>query len=232
MKIGFLTCIWKRHDLFVKYAKHLNYIQSKFPEINFINIAVGSEGNISKRISVENNIKYTEYDNMPLGAKWNSGLKAFKKYNCDYIICMGSDDFLCETTLENYIKYCNMGYDLIGLVDCFFYETKSNTLAYWGGYINDRKNETIGLGRCISKKLLKELDYQLWDFNITTGLDGSMWKKLKNFVYTEKKMYLFDFGGIAVDVKDGTNITAFELYKNTTLFDENYLFKKIKILKP
>lgn len=222
MKIGIYTAIWQRHWLFIKFAKWINYLEAQYPQHTFVNIAVGSEGDKSKQIAESNNFHYTETENLPLSNKWNRGLKAFRKHDIDYIILLGSDDFIDKKAFAQIIQSMKQGYDLIGFVDCFFYKFATKKLIYWAGYDNHRIGETIGLGRCLSSKIIKEVDYRLWEEKLNSGLDGSMFRKVDRTQYNENKISLKSINGFAVDVKAEQSITHFELYKNAKLIEKKH----------
>jgi len=93
--------------------------------------------------------------------------------------------------------------------------------------------ETIGLGRCLSRKLLEKVDFSLWGSEqIDRGLDGLMTSKLASvglipvplgqevwimledgeFAFGHSGLYSSDIDGFVVDVKTEENITLLEKY--------------------
>ncbi len=210
LKVGVLTALWQRHDLTKEFFKHWNIIFSKFSDVEFVPIAVGSEGGVTRKLTTENKWGYIECDNKPLGNKWNYGVRQFKNKQVDYVMCLGSDDFIGEKLMKEFLQSMAEGYDVVGVLDCYLFDQKARKLVYWGGYDGQRSGKVIGLGRCLSSGLLSKLGYAPWNGQYNSRLDGSMDAKLKNISHKLKAIRIGSKGLFCVDVKSGTNITPFQ----------------------
>lgn len=123
--------------------------------------------------------EFIEYENKPLGKKWNAGFLKAKEYNPDCCLFVGSSDWVSD----NWIDYCTQyikQYDLIGKPDFNLLDYgKELRLCHWTGYRDlRRQNEPIGIGRILSKRILDKLGWKPMDDKLDNSLDWSMYQKV------------------------------------------------------
>jgi hypothetical protein len=232
-KIVVLTCSWKRPNITKIFIKNLLKVESLLSNMyEFINVVVDSEKS-NFNVFKNTNFIYLEHNNLPLSNKWNFGLSYCKNLNFDYLLIMGSDDILTSHILKQYKIFINNSIDFMGITDMYIYDLLKKKFYYWNGYTGARLNDTIGLGRCISKKIIQELDYKLWTDGLNKGLDGSMKIKLDNLKkkinYKSVTVKCKNLNGMAVDIKGGLNITDLNKFKNLKEIPQNY--NNYKIIK-
>lgn len=119
--------------------------------------------------------EFISYPNKFLGAKWNAGFIAAKKYNPDACLFVGSSDWLSDNWVNELWR--NKGdFDLVGLPGCYLVDVSRDGLrgCHWPGYTGDRKGESIGIGRIITGKILEKIDWKPFDDHLTHSLDYSM----------------------------------------------------------
>lgn len=218
MKIGILTCMWRRPEVFRMFAAGMNRLKSKF---DIITLSVGSEGAQSRQLCQEAGINYLEFPNKPLGAKFNAGMSVMKSFNPDYVMIMGSDDVLSTATFQKIWDYCEKGCDKVGFTDLYFFDLYEQSLVYWPGYghkgtkaDSSRKGEAIGLGRTLSYSILNKMNWHPWKDDINMGLDWCMTQKLKALRTKPIIFSLKENGLFAVDLKSKENICHSILYVN------------------
>jgi len=231
MKIVILTAIWKRHKLFEIFKQGIERVKGNTP-YHIELVVIGSEGKPFAKHHVETR-------NFPLSNKWQTGLKEVRKLNPDYVLMLGSDDFICSNLIGAYSKEMDKGTDLIGLIDCYFLDSRTDEFNYWLGYRNHRRGESIGMARMLSAKLLDKLDWSVWDTPANKGLDSMMMKRLKTIKYSEKMFNCKKENIMALDVKSNINVSNIKTYrdlhkepiKNLSNFiseDEFYSLLKLK----
>jgi len=225
MVVSFVTGMWKRPEVFEIFAKGIKHIQDNTPIIVHC-IVAGSEGSTSRIQAERYGFHYIETNNYPLSDKMNQPLQIAKKLNSDYVICLGSDDVMELRLFNEYLYWMNKGYDFIGLLDFYFLNLPKDKAVYWKGYRGPRKGDTVGAVRCLSKWLLNQLDWELWQNGLMKGLDASMKRKLADLNYREKKIRLKDLGLYAMDIKTEENITEFKQYDNSVFIDAKALKSK------
>jgi len=214
MRLGILTCRWKRPEVFELFATGLRRLQDTF---GIIPLVVGEDK------SYCGGFNYIEYPNDPLGRKWNAGMQAMRFLKPDYVMLMGSDDFISDDTMRYILDCCALGFDVIGMRDCYFYDAPKDRLGYWAGFTaKHRIGESMGLCRTISRSVLDQMNWQPWLGKANAGLDWLMTQKLNRIKHTEHIFSLREQGLFAVDYKTKDNICAFNLY-DTEIVDSKLL---------
>ena len=227
MKIGILTAVWGRHEIFNLFANYVDRMKT-IEGVEIIPVAVGSEGSVSKALCEKRGFHYIESVNDPLGVKWNNGMEYMKTFKPDYVLNMGSDDIHCNLLLEKYVQKMKEGIDFIGIIDCYFFEMTTRKLIYWKGYNNHRRGETIGMCRALSSKLLDQVGWKPWKGAGNSGLDGQMMKNISSLNYKTHNFNCLEEGIFAVDLKTNKNVTKFSAYPNTV----NVNFRQMKNFIP
>lgn len=213
MKIIIMCPMWKRPILTNYIFNYYNKMKSALlPSIDLILIAVGSEGKTSREIAERNGFDYLEYPNMPLNRKFNAGVKYAKYHDPDVLFLLNSDDIISA----DYFRAIKPEAEtVVGLLDIYFFDLENKNLGYWPGYLDGRKGEPIGPGRCFSRKVLEKCEWQPWpqEKKIKGGLDGRCRDRLKSLGVKLKGRYMDEMGCFAMDVKTDINIWAWNRLK-------------------
>jgi hypothetical protein len=127
------------------------------------------------------NVYVTEWPNQPLGAKWQHGVDYARTFDPDMLIILGSDDFLNADYIKNASRLIKK-YDFIGLTQWWIKDL--STPRGRQETIKIRYNPQyfycpIGGGRIYSRKCLKDLNYQLFDSQLSRKLDNLGWDSLR-----------------------------------------------------
>jgi len=210
MKILIATVIWKRHELFKKFVFHHKQFGADI-------LVIGSEGELSKKLCEELGCIYIEYENKPLKEKFNQRALFFLN-NTQYthLLLLGSDNFIDREAFD-YVQENAEDFDVISWTDLYIYSPKEDELVYCDGYRNYRAGEPYAPGRCISRKVVEDLNGVLWEMGDGhRSPDFSLWKKLKRYE-NSKKISAKSIGGFIVDVKTDININSYnKIKKNQT----------------
>jgi hypothetical protein len=210
MKIVVLTCIWKRPKITKIFLEQFKKLQEFKPkEFQLELIVVGSETGLDKALLQGFNAHYIHHRNLPLGKKWNAGVEYCKKLEFDYLLALGSDDIISQSSLPIYKRYTDEGFDYLGWKDFYLIDTIRKKMKYWEGYQNRRIGESVGAGRMFSKNLLEKLKYKPWDDNKNIGLDGSLTKKLAQISYTSVVMSAKNNQVVMADLKSDVNLGGY-----------------------
>ena len=164
-------------------------------------ICVGEEADRST--CIEAGALFYYKDNKYLGEKWNHAFRKAKDLNPDAVLFVGSSDWLSDNWLPTMLPHLSSNY-LIGKAGCYFLDIATNfpanysnlrkkrhspnyRLVYWPGYkfgsIPDdarRDDESIGIGRLISRKGLEYIDWKPFHNQLNASLDHSMYRNFKN----------------------------------------------------
>lgn len=214
-RIGVLTALWKRPSLSRIVLAKYNAIRESLSNADLRLYAVGSEGEASRQIGEENGFTYVEYANEPLGAKWNFGLRAMRGDELDAVVIVGSDDLLNETYFLRQVELLNEGCRFSGLQDLYLLDLRTLRFAYWPGYDDrsGRRGEPIGVGRCVHRTLLDEVDWKLWDDHSNKMLDHSMFVRLRRRIVDGSNTALLNCrreNMMALDVKYDSNMWSMD----------------------
>jgi hypothetical protein len=219
VRIGVLITLWKRPGLAGLVLSRCKSIKEKLsPLLDLEVMVVGSEGEASRVLAAANGFEYLECNNNPLGAKYNAGLRALKERDVDAVVLVGSDDFVDHRLFSTYAAGLRAGYALLGILDMYLLDLENLRTCYWRGYgpRGGRQGESLGLGRCISRSLLDQVNWTLWDDTLNRGLDGSMIERLASHLLASPERFplgtfsIREHGISAIDVKSDVNLWSFD----------------------
>lgn len=144
-------------------------------------ICVG-DGHQERKVCESAGAQWVQYRNRPLGAKWNAGMMEAKQFNPDLILFSGSSDWLSNNWLDKIIPLMNT-HSMAGKPDMNLLDitTKKGLFRamHWPGYVNNRRDESIGIGRVLSRETMDLIGWKPFDDQIERGLDYSMQKKVQ-----------------------------------------------------
>ena len=112
-----------------------------------------------------------------MGKKWNAGYSYVKKFNPDAVLFVGSSDWISSNWIDRaYIEILH-GAGYVGKTDFDMFDitNKQGRYCKWDGYLSHRKNETIGIGRLVSRKLLEAINYKPFPELQDAGMDYGMY---------------------------------------------------------
>ena len=195
--------MYGRHRTFDVFAQGIRNLQDAFPNIEINCLVVGSG---DQKAADKHGFEYHDYPNQPLSEKAQHRLSLCKN-RADYYLFLGSDDILDEKLFSYYLERIQDGYDFIAPYDIHLHWRSE--VYYAQGYAkgNARHGEPLAVGRCLSNKLLNDLNWELWMQRKEIGLDGLAWNKLKR-VKNKHFFYSKDIG-IVMDVKTKDNLSSF-----------------------
>ena len=152
--ITIVSAIWQRPRLTEIFLKSLERYRKDY---GITAMVAGSEGTKTKHLCTLHGVGYIETANKPLSDKFNRALnEAIARYKPSNLLILGSDDFIDDSLIENYIAH--LKYDVVGVKDCYFYNTRNREGAYWSGYtFPHRIGESIGMARMLSRKVYERL---------------------------------------------------------------------------
>ena len=156
----------------------LKYTISRLQKAGVQVICMGHDAD-DQELALSLGAEWITISNDPLGAKWNAGFMAARKYEPTGVLFVGSSDWVSD----NYIAEAERmlpEYDMLGKLGCHFTDLGPSNIrtVNWFGYgKGSRSYEPIGIGRVLSTRLLNKLNWQPFDKRLSSGLDWSMWLK-------------------------------------------------------
>lgn len=127
---------------------------------------------------------WVQAENKPLGLKWNKAFQAAKSYDPAAVLYVGSSDWISDNWIPT-MRPLLERYDFVGTAGCHFLHVGEGLRAcFWRGYKftpyhKTRSDETIGIGRMLSKSLMDKINWTPFGDNIENSLDRSMKDRCK-----------------------------------------------------
>ena len=149
-------------------------------EKNKVEVVCVGDGLSEKAICIESGAHWVQCKNQPLGRKWNAGFAAAKELKPDACLYVGSSDWLSDSWVTLMKPHLNQ-HGLVGVPGCYFMDVdKKIRLVNWKGYRGPRADESIGIGRMLSAKVLDGIGWEPFDRLKDSSLDRSMKDNCRN----------------------------------------------------
>lgn len=162
MKLGLLTCFWKRWALsrvFMDYWAHL-----RIDGVEIIPAASYSYDGHNWRTALRSHgWRSVQVPNKPIGRKFNRALELLT--DCDAVLVVGSDDFSSRGWIRYGLRQLRTN-EMVGLESFYMYSPALNRLVYL-------QNTQIGGGRFYRRSLLERVNWSLWNPGKNRALDAS-----------------------------------------------------------
>lgn len=224
IKISIMAPMWRRPEIFKHFAEGI--LALDYPiEV----LCVGSERHLSKSLAESFGFHYAEYSNTSLINKLNEGCKVLKHLKPDMVIMLGSDDLINQPLLDAYIKAFKEGYDYIYLTDAYFYDINQKRSLYWAGYDKDvNRGHALGAGRVLSKRLLDNMGWKVWDNGFDRITDSGMDTRLAVAgPYKKLELRCENSDYLILDLKSEQNMTPFERWPNSEYISSDIIKEKL-----
>jgi len=213
--------------------------------INIIVLAVGSEGEKSRKLAESYGLEYFEYKNLPIDEKFDAGIFESQKYNPDYVTLVGHDDMITGSYFDRAISYLSNGADCIGLLDCYIVDYERHRMHHWSGYPDysigwfrkgnqTRHGEAIAAGKVFGKNILHKMQWTPFDSNKSFAEDISdderSVDKLNSYNALVKNIRMADCNCDYWNVKEGTVLNPIKVFydvypetlKDVTYFNQEF----------
>lgn len=158
---------------------------------------------------------WTPRRNKPLGQKWNSAFEVSRDYNPDAVVFVGSSDWLSDNWFSIMQPYVD-AYGFAGVPGCHLVDLgESVRLMNWKGYKGyraDRADETIGIGRMLSRGLLEAIDWRPFNHILDNSLDRSMKDNAKKFGFNDFMVHDERLKAMSISTNQWVNKHKFEMH--------------------
>lgn len=134
-----------------------------------------------------------------------------KNVDFDYWLSISDDDFISPAYFGYILDHMNQGYEYIAPMDLYY--IRNSKIYYSNPYPlgHKRNGEPLAVGKVVSRTLLERVNYNLWSGSQKDrGLDKDAYDVL---IKNSRKSHFFsckNIGGMVVDVKSKTNLTAWD----------------------
>ncbi len=203
MKLVVITTVWGRVEIANMMLSHLAEQRERLQgcDIALEILVCGSEGKASQDLAESHGAYYIEYENQPLGAKWNATVRAAQDLDPDAVMVLGSDNFCNDALFRAWATGVETA-EYQGILDGYQYHVASGTLIHWHGYRSaHRTGEPLGSARCFSRSLLERTNWTLWDGSLVGSLDYSTTRLFEDLQPSTRIIRLADVDGRHLGLK-------------------------------
>jgi hypothetical protein len=160
-----------------------------------------------KAICNEYKVWHITHPNKPVTEKFNRAFKYMQGQNVDYCMITGSDDNFSTGFYNKTLQFANQEKDYIGTQSLYFYAGDGQ---YRGRLVKLTSTHTLGIGKTISKTILDQCDWRLWDTQRNWGMDAIATRTILK--YAKSKAWVDD---MIVDVKTSYDqLNRFQVWGN------------------
>ena len=196
------TLAWRRPALLDLWAAYHTALAERhaLPGVEVDVLICGSEPE-AEEAAERYGCRYVHAANAPLGAKAQARLEATRDLEWDYLLFLGSDDFVAAPTLAYYAERMEAGHDFIAPLDLFSWarprRTPPRVYGLWhsAGYTPEaaahRAGEPMAVGRCLSRDLVERLGWQIWP-PVERHIDRPAWQRIRPAIRNPHTFRLLD----------------------------------------
>lgn len=178
---------------------------------------------------------WVEVRNNPLGNKWNQAFMKAEEFNPDAVLFVGSSDWLSDNWIHTMGPHIEK-HGFVGVPGCYLADVgETIRVVKWPGYKGyreERADESIGIGRMLSRRLLDAIRWQPFDPLLHNSMDRSMKDKAKVVGFID--VIVKDYGLKALSISSNkwvnkhqfamhwTNMIPSEKIENTEAFIKEF----------
>jgi hypothetical protein len=203
--LGFLTINHGRPQVLQMWLSQIARIRTTldtyFP-------AVVTSGEEDRAICEQYHVQHCTMPNKPVTRKWNRSLKYLKDIGADYIMILGSDDFISAELVQNTVAQMDKGIDVIGINTLHFYCAQGVDKGKLSRMERPKGSPLLGVAKTVSSRVLDQCDWKLWNEDKNWGMDSIATKTIRQYA----KSYA-TVEGMVVDVKTKQNLNSFNVFK-------------------
>jgi|SRR5210317_566381 hypothetical protein len=229
MKIMIGLPAWKRPNVLRVHT----YYMTKYiiPELNKRGfqveyLVVGSSKIERDVIEKFNNVEFYEMPNI-LSNKNNHIYNQAKIRNVDFLLWLGSDDFMPLNLILTCIKVAHENGYWASIKNMYMYDSFTKTIKHFVGYLPEHGLVTHGLGagRIYTKQALQALPRDVFGYNKMSGMDGCLKLELDKFkVPVENRLIESELNSTMFSFKTQQNIWSVNDYSPQILHTVDFDF--------
>jgi hypothetical protein len=208
MSLSIITAAYLRKDIFELFCLSMDRLRKD----SGININVVCCGQLMhERLCKKHDIEFLLEPCNRLGWKFQGAISTAQKYNDDAVMILGSDDIIDINTLKELHSAATEENDIVaGINDLYFFSVTHGTASQLLYY---HQPHMLGPCRTISRSVLDNLKWVLWNGNTRSGLDYMASEAINKVRHKDVVIP----GLMCVDVKSRTNLNSFDFWSRKEL---------------
>ena len=152
-------------------------------------------------------VHHISYENKPVTNKFNRAFKYMQSLDVDSVMILGSDDIISTELMKNTLTEVDKGIDLIGVNTLYFYCGQGTNKGKMVKLERPYMSPFLGVAKTVSKKVLDQCDWTLWNTEKNWGMDAIASKTIAKYAETRAQVE-----GMVVDVKTTINLNSFRVF--------------------
>jgi hypothetical protein len=161
-------------------------------------------GEEDKSICNEYKVWHITQQNRPCTEKFNRAMQYMRDISQDAVMTLGSDDIISTGFYIKTLQELENGADYIGTRVFYLYSAQGIDR---GKMVKLDTPQTKGIGRTVTKDILDQCNWRLWDTERNWGMDAIATKNIVK--YAKKKAIIED---IICDVKTKDNLNHYKIW--------------------
>ena len=202
--LGIITINHKRPQVLALWCAQIKRLRS---ELGCAIPAVVVSEEEDKTICSRYQVAHITQENKPVTAKFNRAFWFMRDVGVDYVTILGSDDIISTQFGRDTKVLMETGIDLIGVWSFYFYCGHGVDRGKLVRLERANSRTFLGIGRTVSKRVLDQCDWTLWDVEKNWAMDAIASKNLAKYAVTKAKVE-----GMIVDVKTNDNLNSFRIW--------------------
>lgn len=199
-KLGIVTINFRRPTILRLWIASIERLRRDCGDFPAVCVSEKDDEAICQR----HNITHITMINNPISSKWNAGFRFMRDQDVDYVVVLGSDDIMSSHYLSNAMEAMTHNPDVVYTKSIYFYDGEKKGHVY--KYSDARE---LGVGRCIHRDVLDQINWIPYPQHLTFGLDGALRKRIMPYVKTK-----IEIEGVIVDVKTKMNMNSIRVWQN------------------
>jgi hypothetical protein len=212
MKLVVVTAIHHRYHLTYAFLRAMERIRDNFGVETY---AVVTPGDPCIELLKMYRVPYVEYENKPVGRKFNAAVEMLKEVDFTHMMILGSDDIVSDRFIESSLQQDpDNKFDFIGMDGLWFWGMNPRRAGFGRFGYFPVKGVLAGPGKMISRRAVEAVNFRPWPDNVNGGMDAQMMKKTRTAInelgLTPRlnKYSILQVGGFLLDVKYEQHISS------------------------
>ena len=160
-----------------------------------------------KTVCNQYKVWHVTQNNHPVTEKFNRAFQYMKGQNVDAVMITGSDDIFSTRFYEATLAQVNNDIDVVGINSLYFYAGDGQSRGQMVKLVRAPETPLLGTGKTVSKRVLDQCDWRLWNQQRNWGMDAIASKTINQ--YTKSRVAIDE---MLVDVKTRTNLNSFNVW--------------------
>lgn len=202
--LGIITINFNRPRVLKLWCAQIKRLRTAF-DLDFPAVVVSDISDV--KTCADYNVAHIIQENKPVTEKFNTAMRYMRTQEVDAVMILGSDDLISSRFYLKTLEQVSLGIDYIGIKILYFYAGDGQ---YKGRLVKlDRTYATsfFGTGRTVSRTLLDQCDWRLWDMQRNWGMDAIAVKNIN--LYAKTRACIDE---MLVDVKTRVNLNRFNVW--------------------